>query len=92
VKRSGLPLGPILALVAVATIAVGAGLYLGGNETLGAVLAVLGLLDLATIPLVMRAVGRRSGTGAPGGSDSPASTDAAPKQPDRDHNPYARED
>jgi hypothetical protein len=73
------------------SFAIGAGLYLIGQEMIGIILAASGLLELALIPLL----GSRAGghereverEAAAGGS-----LDAASAEADPSYNPYARED
>ena len=71
--------------VALLTIALGVGIYLLLDDSVvGIAVAAFGVVDLLTIPLVLRMIARnRAGSSAP---------TPAPAEPDRTYNPYARED
>jgi hypothetical protein len=66
-----------MALVLGALLTIGVGVYLGfGGQWFGWLLAGFGLLDLASVPFLVRRIeGQRTVDG-----------------PDPDYNPYARED
>ena len=78
-------LRPVMVAVALLTIALGVGIYLAMDDSVvGIAVAAFGVIDLLTIPLVLRMIARnRAGSGAPPGT---------PAEPDRTYNPYARED
>jgi hypothetical protein len=79
-------LRPVMVGVALLTIVLGAGIYfILDDSVVGIIVAALGVIDLLTLPLVLRMVARdRGGAQAPG--------EQAPVEPDRSYNPYARED
>ncbi len=83
-------LRPVMVGVALLTIALGGALYYFLDESVvGIVVAAFGVVDLLTIPFVLRLVARnRVGTAAP--ASAPA--EGTPAEPDRTYNPYARED
>jgi hypothetical protein len=70
-----------VALLGGALLMIGAGIwiYLSSDEVTGAILAGLGVLDLLTIPFVLRVVVAGRSSQAPPGEDA-------------DYNPFARED
>ena len=70
---------------ALITIAVGVFVYLSIDETMGIALAAIGLVDLLTIPFVLGLMARNR-------TSSGAAPEAPEAEPDRDYNPYARED
>jgi hypothetical protein len=77
-----------------AVFMIGIGIYLvSGGTSLGWLAVGFGILDLATIPFVMRAIGRSRRTEPPPATAAPAE-EAQPETPDQDpsYNPYARED
>ena len=78
-------LRPVMVAVALLTIALGAGIYFAMDDSVvGIAVAAFGVIDLLTIPLVLRMIARnRAGSSAPPGT---------PAEPDRTYNPYARED
>ena len=78
-------LRPVMVAVALLTIALGVGIYLAMDDSVvGIAVAAFGVIDLLTIPLVLRMIARnRAGSGAP---------TSTPAGPDRAYNPYARED
>ena len=78
-------LRPVMVAVALLTIALGVGIYLAMDDSVvGIAVAAFGVIDLLTIPLVLRMIARnRAGSGAP---------TSTPAGPDRTYNPYARED
>jgi hypothetical protein len=73
---------------------VGAGLYFAlGGEVWGWAIVAFGVVELATMPFIMRILDRTHAeiTGqAPGVSETPQAD--ASEQPDPSYNPYARED
>ncbi len=78
-------LRPVMVAVALLTIALGMGIYLALDDSVvGIAVAAFGVIDLLTIPLVLRMIARNRA-----GSSGPAPT---PAEPDRTYNPYARED
>ena len=84
VLRLALLVGATLMIVA------GVGIYLILEEPLvGLVIAAVGVLDLLTVPLVMRSIGRRSGSSP---TAAPADGEPEPAGSDPSYNPYARED
>lgn len=72
-----------MVLIAGALLMIGAGvvIYLTTDEVLGAILAGFGILDLLTVPLVVRLIARNA-----------ALAEAEPAGEDPDYNPYSRED
>lgn len=82
-------LRPALLAGALLLIAAGVGIYLAVDEAVGVVIAVLGVFDLLTVPLVLRLGNRGSAPAHP-----PAEPGAEPPsaEPDPTYNPYARED
>ena len=83
-------LRPVMVGVALLTIALGGALYYFLDESVvGIVVAAFGVVDLLTIPFVLRMVARNR-AGSAGSSASPA--EGTPAEPDRTYNPYARED
>ena len=75
----------MLPLSSVVIIAIGAATAIAGNATLGIVIAAVGVIDLATVPLVLRRVGQPRATKSPSSSSPDAAADPS-------YNPYARED
>ena len=80
------PIRWVLPLSSVVIIAVGAGIAIAGETTLGIIIAAVGVVDLAAAPLVLRAIGRARTVDS--GSTPPPADPAA----DPSYNPYARED
>ena len=83
-------LRPVMVGVALLTIVLGAGIsFIVDDSVVGIIVAAFGVVDLLTIPLVLRVVARnRGGAQAPGSAPG----EPAPVEPDRSYNPYARED
>ncbi|MET0742226.1 MAG: hypothetical protein ABWY78_02545 [Microvirga sp.] len=75
-------LRPVMVAVALLTIVLGVGIYLAMDDSVvGIAVAAFGVIDLLTIPLVLRMIARnRAGSGAPPGT--PAEPDA-PTTPTR---------
>jgi hypothetical protein len=70
---------------ALITIAVGVVVYLAVDETLGLVLAGIGLVDLVTVPFVVGLMARNR-------QSSGTAPEPPPAEADPNYNPYARED
>ena len=77
--RWALPLGSVV------IIAVGAAIAVSGSTTVGIIIAAVGLVDLATVPFILRRAGNARTT-----ERAPLSTPDAAADPS--YNPYARED
>jgi hypothetical protein len=74
-----------LPLSSLAIIAAGGVVAASGDTTTGLLIAAVGMVDLLTVPFVLRWIGASRGR-APG---DPQATDPTE---DPDYNPYARED
>ena len=75
----------VLPLSSLAIIAAGGAVAAFGDTTTGLLIAAVGLVDLLTVPFVLRRIGASRGK-------APAGPEAADPTADPDYNPYARED
>lgn len=81
-----------IALLAGALGIIGAGLIVAlSGSAFGWAIAAFGVVDLVTIPIILRAVSGKRTPAGPAAAD-PEAPPAEPAETDPSYNPYARED